>query len=143
MMSEDSVAHLLSDKGAQVIPIEGKEKWALQERWRALFGIGRAPPGNLDWHVFSHDLRSHLSGFKAEQAFSESSLDEVLAVWVGPVDDLRGYRVLGALPEPRHLRGLASRTGGDLYLMSSDFSWTVVWPHENAMGPYFARADES
>lgn len=132
--------HLISDE-----PLSTKEGGRLWSRWRHAFGgtpEASARPkslGGYAWHVFSYGLAPCEEGTAA------------LAAYQALPD--RDYFVLSQDRVPPAFRchseelPVAGTLGIDLYVVSLEFIWTMVFTHEGPpvsslrMGPYFSRSE--
>ena len=112
----------------------------IRERWLDAFADGVAEAdlgkyvlakGNYLWHIFSYDLREHLSGEAAAAAIPDD------AFWLFYME----YPPMGLAHVRAITREELSSLPEDLdwYLVDKDFTWTYVHTHEPACGPYFCK----
>ncbi|MBO4847922.1 MAG: DUF4275 family protein [Clostridia bacterium] len=89
------------------------------------------------WHVFSWELKpsgSFLAGEAARQAFD--SADKSNATYYEPFPLNGPHETQYNSPSASQLDDLE-----EVYIISSDNSWTYIKTHERNLGPYFYRAD--
>jgi hypothetical protein len=86
----------------------------------------------FDWHAFSEGLASAHSGDEARSEYRRRQPTEEFLVLVGPTPHEGFACKSDALP---WMEG----KGLDLYVVAPNFSWTMVFTHEDYVGPYFAE----
>jgi len=96
--------------------------------------------GNFLWHLFSWKLRPCLEGDDARQALAETAGERYLFYYEYPpagVPLVRSVTLedLAELPTDQD-----AILGADWYVVDKNFTWTYAQPHEEACGPYFAKA---
>ena len=91
--------------------------------------------GNYLWHIFSWELMDtdrYLTGDAAKKAYREVEKSDTLYIDWFQDDEVR------PLPTKlRHPDQLDKLT--EVYVVSSDFSWTYIKTHESMCGPYFMK----
>ena len=114
----------------------------LKIRWTEAFaplvdqtelGLRVLSQNNYLWHLFSWQLREHLSGEAARAALPAE--DCWLFYCEYPPEDEPIARPVTAEEAAR----LADTKSGDWYLTDRDFTWTYAHTHEADLGPYFCR----
>lgn len=91
--------------------------------------------GCCPWHIFTHGGVECLSGDDAFAAYKKIAAGDVYC-YVGR--EYSGGRC--KLRANNFAEITASRqTGDEIYITAPDFSWTFVWTHEEAFGPYFIK----
>ena len=88
---------------------------------------------NYLWHLFSWDLREHLSGEAAVAALPEEDCFLFYCEYP-PEEEPMARKVTAA-----EAKELASGKEGDWYLVDKYFTWTFAHTHEDTLGPYFCK----
>jgi hypothetical protein len=139
-LSADEFIEHVQQLGIAAAEISRQEKQQLQQRWRAAFAfslrtqMARRKSGDRNWHVFSTKQAVCREGAMAVSLYSRATVADFFIV---PEDDaLPGLRCTGENPPDLSVLQL------DLYISPPDFTWTMVFTHEQPWyGPYFARRD--
>ncbi|HIP79650.1 MAG TPA: DUF4275 family protein [Kiloniellaceae bacterium] len=125
-----------------VSEIPRKEGWALLQAWRKIYcapvsaAFGKRildGSGGYSWHTFSYNHFPHVAGRRALREYSARPARELLVL--PERSSSAAFRCSSAVPPDfSHLRD-------NLYIVPSDFAWTMVFTHEKEWdGPYFSRA---
>jgi hypothetical protein len=129
----------LKQLGLAPVPHSMEETLGLRDSWRRIYArpLKRAHGvwhrGRYDWHVFSFKDTYALEGKAASTAYLGQRCSELIVLPNGDAEC--AARVRAASP-PR-LDGEQ-----DVYVSPPDFSWTMVFTHEDGWcGPYFSRAE--
>ena len=128
-----------SPSGPSFEAMSFRETTLLQQRWRETFaGRVRLATGKwthlgFDWHAFSYEFVHCVDRTKALNEYQARIVD---AFFVLPhLDDEPGYRCTTP--------SLPSLPGLDAYVVDQDFTWTMVFTHEDRCGPYFTTEEWS
>ncbi len=91
--------------------------------------------GHYLWHMFSWELldkKAFLTGDSARKAYDKT--DKHNAVYI---EWFENDEVKGLTEELNTAKALDKMT--EIYVVSSDFSWTYIKTHESMCGPYFMK----
>ena len=140
ILSGDEFISYMQQHDIAAAEISRQEKQQLQQQWRAIFAFnlrtqaGRRQSSDRDWHVFSTKQATYRDGVTAVNFYLRTKVPDFFIV---PEDDaLPGLRCTGDTPPDLSSLQL------DLYISPPDFTWTMVFTHEQPWhGPYFARRE--
>jgi Domain of unknown function (DUF4275) len=140
MTEERSFEEYLSLHGITSLRLSKKETLHAQQLWREVFALrlkkvtGHWNLNNHDWHVFSYDYAICFKGATAVEAFSNINCNEFRIVTFDPITAyVCRSKGISNIPEfQTHSLEL------DIYLSGMGYDWTMVFPHEQTLGPYFA-----
>jgi hypothetical protein len=120
-------------------PVSSDETLALRESWRRTYArplkrtLGVWQRGGFYWHVFSFEHTYALEGDAARTAYRAQRCSELIVL---PNEDT-DYAARVRTSTPPDLEGEQ-----DVYISPPDFSWTMVFTHEDGLcGPYFCRTE--
>lgn len=91
--------------------------------------------GNYLWHVFSWELldkKVFLTGNSARKAYDQ--VDKHNALYFDWFKDDESKNLTAKLSTANALDEMT-----EIYVISSDFSWTYMKTHESMCGPYFMK----
>jgi hypothetical protein len=135
MASESALTRL----GLAPSAVPPEQTRALRESWRRIYArplkrtLGVWQRGGFDWHVFSFEHTYALEHDAARTAYRAQRCTELIVL---PNED-RDYAARIHTSTPPALDGEQ-----DVYVSPPDFSWTMVFTHEDGLcGPYFCRAE--
>lgn len=139
MSAEEFISHI-QQLGISAAEIGQQEKYQLRQQWRAAFAnhlrtyLSRRKSGDRDWHVFGTKQAVCRDGATALGLYARTQVPDIFIL---PEDDaLPGLRCTGTIPPDLSSLQL------DLYVSPPDFTWTMVFTHEQPWrGPYFARRE--
>lgn len=113
-----------------------KVVWKLQQKWRETFSQkvkeqkGKWVYRGFDWHTFSYDFAIYKSGARAMGFYSK--IDERNYIIISEDSDSPSFSCSSdKLPD-------LSNVLGDYYIYPETVEWTMVFTHEESLGPYFA-----
>jgi hypothetical protein len=140
ILSADDFIDHVQQFGIAAAEISRQEKQQLQQQWRAAFAfnlrtqMARRQSSDRDWRVFSTKQAVCREGAVAISLYSRVRVPDFFIV---PEDEgLPGLRCTGDTPPDLSVLQL------DLYVSPPDFTWTMVFTHEQPWhGPYFARRE--
>jgi hypothetical protein len=120
------------------------KKWKIQQKWRECFSFnlkeqtGKWIINGTDWHTFSYHYSICLKGIKAEDAFTQCSVNQFYCI--SSNNFLNSIHCNnGRLPNSQVIKKILIDNPdiGDLYFIPDDFKWTMVFVHEFGVGPFF------
>jgi hypothetical protein len=136
---QDIVNHLLANH-AELRELSSAELGEVCREWLQRFAVRvRRQEGSwmlkgFKWHGFSYGIVPCLAGESALRAYQRTKGRFYL------FDEEECFGYLCKTPFP--FRPDLSRFRTDVYLTGSDFSWTMVFTHEQPeIGPFFAEPD--
>jgi len=145
-LAPDAIGRFLSEHGLAVEPLDKREKFRLQQRWRETFCLevkeatGQWVYEGIDWHAFSYGYAPCLKGGDAETAFNSHSGRQCYC-WSSDLA-LIGYFCQGHT----FLKGEVFKVLltehpaiADLFVVDESFDWTLVLVHEGEVGPFFKQ----
>ncbi|MBK7585534.1 MAG: DUF4275 family protein [Myxococcales bacterium] len=114
---------------------------AYASRWRKTFAArvlretGTPTHLGFDWHAFSYAYAYAVSGDAAQSAYRARQRSQSFLVLLGATPSDGFACQADTLP-------WFDRAGLDVYVVASDFRWTMVFTHEaDWCGPYFTTAE--
>jgi len=127
------------------------KKWKIEQNWRKNFSLnlkkqtGKWIVDGYDWHIFSRKFKKCYKGEIAINKFIKLD-DQKLFIGIYNSNNIdiiyscqsKKLNFLLNLNEFLLKEGLLC----DIYLYSIDFSWTMVYTHENNFGPYFSFSSD-
>jgi hypothetical protein len=139
------LAQFLETLGIAFEPIDRQDKWSLQQKWRESFAkgvkdaTGKWSDDGPDWCTFSAGYTASLRGYRAESAYSDAAAVSVILLSSNLA--IPGYRC-SSKPLLGDIQQFITKERWlyDLYLFPPDFSWTMVFAHEEELGPFFATS---
>lgn len=127
------------------VSVLGKQnKWKLQQRWREIFTsdvkeqTGKWMYEGCDWHAFSYGFSPCINGAEAERLFDSTLAGEIFCI--SSNEEVPAYQCIGGkLPSYESISAFLCNAPGyyDLFIISCDFKWTMVFVHEQSFGPYY------
>lgn len=129
----------LMELGLMPVALSLEQTRALRDSWRRIYARplkqahGVWHRGGYDWHVFSWEHTYALERNAAKEAYRDQRCSELIVL---PNEDSDcAARVHTS--SPPDLDGEQ-----DIYISPPDFSWTMVFTHEDGYcGPYFCRSE--
>ena len=129
---------LLDPPPSRIEPLTHREALRLRQQWRENFSVrlyeaeGRWLIGEHDWHVFTYRYSRYIAeGSDAVALYKDQAATDLVVMFDnGSEVCLADFDVA-----PRPNRSY------DLYVCDREMTWTMVFTHEDELGPFFARAD--
>ena len=123
-------------------PMKTKDIWTTMAAWRKAVvpqvkqSTGRAVHLGYDWHAFSYGFTPAKSGSVAKENYQRVLLGDYLVLSAWSKLDF-GFRCSSSeKPDFSNLHM-------DVLVTSTDFSWSMIFTHEQGFGPYFVRRSQS
>jgi hypothetical protein len=143
--AQNAMEQFLDTLGIRFETIDRQGKWSLQQTWRQRFSrrvkdaTGKWSSESPDWSTFSAGYTASVRGFRAESAYADAVAKTVILLSSNPA--IPSYRC-SSKPNLVDLRQLLihERRLYDLYVFPPDFGWTMVFVHEEEMGPFFSTS---
>lgn len=134
---------LLPGKEIQVELLTESDAIEIRKTWEKVFAknLSRSEKDQIHfhemfWHIFSYEKVDAVTGDKALAAFNKQKKEQCYLFYQEKTDVLKINRVADSKTPDILNRGAGM---ADVYIFSSDFSWTYVKTHETDFGPYFCK----
>ena len=120
----------------EIIP---KKVWEFQQRWREVFSKkvkaqkGRWIYRGFDWHAFSYNFAQYKEGSNAYESYKRIKEQNFIII-----SEDEGSPSFSCTSERAPD---LSNFMGDYYVFPETLEWTMVFTHEDGLGPYFARKE--
>jgi hypothetical protein len=116
-----------------------KETWKVQQKWRETFSRkvkeqeGKWIYRGFDWHTFSYDFAKYKGGANAFELYKQIDVQDYFII--SEDEDSPSFLCSSAkVPD-------FSNLWGDFYVFPETVEWTMVFTHEDGLGPYFSRKE--
>jgi Domain of unknown function (DUF4275) len=132
-----SLNAILTGASVEAVRLSNTVARSLHDRWRTTFAFAlpstrkRSSGDTLAWHVFSWNHAPCHERAAAEDAYWQEYGGTIFVL--GGSASVAWRANVQELPD---LSGLRE----DFYVCPEDFSWTMVFTHEDDFGPYFTTA---
>lgn len=125
-----------------------KKKWQIQQRWREHFATevkaqtDKWSLNNIDWYTFSYNYTHSIRGLNAELQYD--LIESGQFYFISSNEEVPAYHCIkGRVPNANKIKHLllTNMYLFDMYIIDANYSWTMVFVHEDDIGPFFCSLD--